>query len=173
MKQYIEKNLVEVFENWVVENGQSLLRFIQKQLRNKELSEDIYQEVLISSFMALPRFEYRANMKSWIYKIALNKCKDYWRKQKSAQRFWEEKVYVYEADRMIPSTEEYVVKKCSTEEMIETINELPVMYKEPLFLFYYKDWSLIEISTTKNIPLSTIKTRMRRAKGQLKDKVAN
>lgn len=171
MKQYIEEKLVKEFETWVVENGQSLLRFINKQVRNKELSEDLYQEVLISAFMAMPSFEYRANLKSWIYKIAMNKCKDYWRKQKTTQKFWEEKVYFYESDSVIPSTEESVVNKCSQEEMIETINELPDMYREPLLLFYYKEWSLIEISSSKNIPLSTVKTRMRRAKFQLKERV--
>lgn len=173
MKQLIEKAAAEILEEWVVENGQHLFRFIQKQVRNKELSEDIYQEVLISALIALPRFEYRANMKSWIYKIAINKCRDYWRKSVTAQRFWEEKVYEYELDTMIPSIEETVLEKCSTEEMLDTINELPSMYKEPLLLFYYKDWSLNKISTTKNVPISTIKTRMRRAKVQLREKVAN
>lgn len=173
MKHYIEENLVAVFENWVIENGQSLFGFIRAKIRNKEISEDIYQEVLISAFTALPNFEYRANIKSWIYKIAINKCKDYWRKQTTFQKFWEEKVFFYETDTVIPSTEEVVLQKCSTEDLIETINELPVMYKEPMLLFYYRDLSLLEISSSVNVPLSTIKTRLRRAKYQLREKVAN
>lgn len=169
MKKYIEDHLIEVFENWVRENGGALLRYIRKQVQNRELSEDLYQEVLISAYLALPSFENRANLKSWIYTIAMNKCRDYWRKEKTARKFWEEKVYFYEDGSDIPLPEESVMNKCAREELIDTINELPDMYREPLLLFYYKDQSLIEISESKKIPISTVKTRMRRAKYQLKE----
>ncbi|MDQ0155543.1 RNA polymerase sigma factor [Robertmurraya andreesenii] len=170
MTKQIENQLENIFEEWVQENGQSLLNYIYKLVQHKQLSEDLYQEVLISSYLALPTFENRSNLKSWIYKIAINKCKDYWRKQKTVQKFWEEKVYFYESSSSIPLPEEAVINKCSEEEMIETINELPDIYREPLLLFYYKDQTLGEISETKKIPISTVKTRMRRAKVQLKER---
>lgn len=166
----LNKITEEIFENWILENGPSLARFIYKQVHNKELSEDLYQEVLISAYLNLDKFEERANFKSWIYKIAINKCRDFWRKQKSAQKFWEEKVYHYEIENTIPLPEEYVITRSSEDEMIDRINELPVIYREPLLLFYFKDKSLLEISSTKKIPISTVKTRMRRARNQLKEK---
>ena len=169
MKTFIE-NRMEEFEKWIYEQGPSLLKFIYRQVRNKELSEDLYQEVLLAAYLALPGFEERANIKSWIYKIALNKCRDYWRKEKTEKKFWEEKVHFYETDSAIPQPEESVVNKCSKEEMIETINELPVMYREPLLLFYFNDKTINEISSSKKVPVSTVKTRMRRAKFQLKEK---
>ncbi|MGG0718092.1 RNA polymerase sigma factor [Robertmurraya massiliosenegalensis] len=166
----LDKITEEVFENWIIENGPLLAKFIYKQVHNKELSEDLYQEVLISAYLNLDQFEERANLKSWIYKIAVNKCRDYWRKQKSVQKFWEEKVYHYEIESTIPQPEDYVVTRSTEEEMIDTINELPVIYREPLLLFYFKDKSLLEISSSKKIPISTVKTRMRRARIQLKEK---
>lgn len=171
MTNYIEEKLADVFENWVRLNSQSLQRFIYKQVGNKELAEDLYQEVLISAYLALPDFEHRANLKSWIFKIAINKCKDHWRKEKTVKKFWEEKVYFYAIDTVVPPPEEDVVRKCAQEEIIDTINELPAMYRESLLLFYFADKSIMEISSEKKLPISTVKTRIRRAKYQLKEKV--
>ncbi|MEQ2529633.1 RNA polymerase sigma factor [Robertmurraya yapensis] len=164
-------NQQELFENWIRENGHILLKFIYKQVRNKELSEDLYQEVLISAYLAFPTFEERSQLKSWIFKIAINKCRDYWRKEQTVRKFWEEKVYHYDVDSAIPLPEESVINKCTKEEMIDTINELPAMYREPMLMYYFYDQSLIEISSSKNVPISTVKTRMRRARFQLKEKV--
>lgn len=161
----------ERFVEWITDHGAILFKFIYKQVKNKELAEDLYQEVLMSAYIALPSFEERANIKSWIYKIALNKCRDYWRKEKIARRFWEEKVYDYEYESTIPIPEEKVLEESSKEKMIETINELPAMYRDPLLLFYFHEQSISEISNTKEIPLSTVKTRMRRARFQIKEKV--
>ncbi|GIN63733.1 RNA polymerase subunit sigma [Robertmurraya siralis] len=165
-----ENKWQEKFEDWIRENGPSLTMFIYKQVRNKELAEDLYQEVLISAYLNLEQFEERANFKSWMYKIAINKCRDFWRKQKAAQKFWEEKVYHYDMECSIPEPEDYVITRTSTKEMIDTINELPTIYREPILLYYFKDKSLLEISSAKKLPISTVKTRMRRARNQLKEK---
>ncbi|WP_137744176.1 RNA polymerase sigma factor [Robertmurraya siralis] len=169
MKIIPEKNKRFEFEDWIRENGSSLSLYIYKQVGNKELAEDLYQEVLIAAYLKLEQFEARANFKSWMYKIAINKCRDFWRKQKTLQKFWEEKVYHYVMECSIPEPEDYVLTKYSTEEMIDTINELPTIYREPILLYYFKDKSLLEISTAKQLPISTVKTRIRRARNQLKE----
>ncbi|WP_409971429.1 RNA polymerase sigma factor [Bacillus sp. Bva_UNVM-123] len=162
----------QYFEDCVNEYGKSLFNYIKFKVRHKELAEDIYQEVLISAYTALPFFEERAKLKNWLFKIAINKCRDYWRKEKSANRFWEEKVYTYVEDtNPLQMPEESIVAKCTKAEMEDTLQELPKMYREPLILFYYHHKTLMEISTTTKIPLSTVKTRMRRAKDQLRPKV--
>ncbi|MEK4149199.1 RNA polymerase sigma factor [Robertmurraya sp. FSL W8-0741] len=170
MKMVDGKNKRFKFEDWIRENGSSLSRFIYKQVQNKELAEDLYQEVLISAYLNLEQFEARANFKSWIYRIAVNKCRDFWRKQKTVQKFWEEKVFHYEMECSIPEPEDYVLTRCSMEEMLDTINELPTIYREPILLYYFKNNSLLEISSAKKLPISTVKTRMRRARNQLKEK---
>ncbi|MBP2241907.1 RNA polymerase sigma-70 factor (ECF subfamily) [Cytobacillus eiseniae] len=160
------------FEACILEHGRSLFNYIYSLVRHKELAEDLYQEVLISAYLALPSFEERAKVKNWLFKIAVNKCRDYWRKEKSATRFWEEKVYLYVDDKNpMQQPEESVLHKCSQEEMVDTLQELPEMYRDPLLLFYYHHKTLVEISDKTNLPLSTVKTRMKRAKDRLRPKV--
>lgn len=167
-----EQAIDQRFEEYIKEYGNSLFNYIHSRVRHKELAEDIYQEVLISAYLALPYFEEKAKVKNWLFKIALNKCRDYWRKEKSASRFWEEKVYTYvEESNPIPQPDECLLNKCANEEMVDTLKELPKIYREPLILFYYHNRTLLEISNKTKIPLSTVKTRMRRGKDRLRPKV--
>ncbi len=159
----------QYFETCVIEYGKSLFNYIFYHVKHKQLAEDIYQEVLISAYSALPSFEERAKVRNWLYKIALNKCRDYWRKEKSANRFWEEKVYSYvDEANPIEQPEESIIAKDTNKEIADTLQELPKMYREPLILFYFQHKTLKEISTTSKLPLSTVKTRMRRAKDRLR-----
>ncbi|MFE8697290.1 RNA polymerase sigma factor [Cytobacillus sp. FJAT-53684] len=172
MKFEEKQSMDQYFEQCILEHGRSLFNYIYSLVRHKQLAEDLYQEVLISAYLALPSFEEKAKVKNWLFKIAVNKCRDYWRKEKSANRFWEEKVYLYVEDKnMIEEPEESVLHKCSDDEMVNTLQKLPEMYRDPLLLFYYHNQTLMEISHLTSIPVSTVKTRMRRAKERLRPKV--
>lgn len=160
----------------IVKNyGKLIFHYIFSLVKHKELAEDIYQEVLIAAYIAYPAFEDNKKIKSWLYTIAINKCRDYWRKEKRTKKFWEESVYTYVRDSAdsMPPPEEIIIDKCSKKEMMDTLEELPTMYKEPIMLFYYHNQTLVEISDQTKIPLSTVKTRMKRAKDKLKPKVVS
>ncbi|MCM3217392.1 RNA polymerase sigma factor [Niallia taxi] len=160
------------YEEIIKEHGNAIFAYILSLVKHKELAEDIYQEVLISSYLSFSSFEDYSKAKSWLYKIAINKCRDYWRKEKTSKKFWEETVYTYVRETSVSlPPEDTIINKCAQEEMIDTLEELPQMYKEPLLLFYYHNNTLLEISDKTKTPLSTVKTRMKRAKEQLRPKV--
>ncbi|TYS51026.1 RNA polymerase sigma factor [Bacillus infantis] len=157
------------FDQLIKENGLSIYKYIYSLIRHKEQAEDLYQEVLISAFLAFPAFKEEAKFRSWLYRIAINKCRDFWRKEKKEKRFWEEEAYKYsmEAEKS-PEPEEEFLHKSHREEMVETISSLPDMYRDPLLLFYYHNRTLMEISDEVGAPMSTVKTRMKRGKERLK-----
>lgn len=104
--------------------------------------------------------------------IAINKCRDFWRKEKKSKHFWREEIYSYSVQfesHTIP--EEEILHKYSREQMAEKVRTLPDIYREPIYLYYYQDLSLLEISKKSNLPMSTVKTRMRRAKERLRPKM--
>jgi RNA polymerase sigma factor (sigma-70 family) len=168
-----EKNEEMVFEEILQAHGVILYNYLFSLVRHKELAEDLYQEVLISAYLGLASIKEGSKLRSWLFKIAMNKCRDYWRKEKLAKTFWEEKVRLYYTNETNPPPlpEEMLLHQCTRDEMTETISELPEIYREPLFLFYYGERSLIEISQDTKLPLSTVKTRMKRGKDQLRLKV--
>ncbi|MBV7506348.1 RNA polymerase sigma factor [Bacillus sp. sid0103] len=160
------------FEEVVMEYGRAIYQYILSLVKHKELAEDIYQEVLLSAYLAYPSIKEQSKNKGWFFTIAINKCRDYWRKEKKSKQFWREEVYSYSASfepSLIP--EEEVLHKFSAEQMAEKVNLLPEIYRYPIYLYYYQDFSLVEIAKKSNLPMSTVKTRMRRAKERLRPKM--
>jgi RNA polymerase sigma factor (sigma-70 family) len=161
-----------LFEELVKEHGKAIFKYIISLVKNKELAEDIYQEALISAYLAYPSMKEQSKYKSWLYAIAINKCRDYWRKDKKAQQFWKEEVYAYTATfepSSIPEVE--LIHKLFAQQVAEKVNLLPEIYRYPINLYYYQDFSLVEIAKKSNLPLSTVKTRMKRAKERLRPKM--
>lgn len=164
--------IVPSFEEVVLEHGRSIYKYILSLVKHKELAEDIYQEVLLSAYLAYPSIKEQSKYKGWFFTIAINKCRDYWRKENKSKQFWKEGVYSYSASfepSVIP--EEEVLHKFSAEQMAEKVNLLPEIYRYPIYLYYYQNFSLIEIATKSNLPMSTVKTRMKRAKERLRPKM--
>lgn len=160
------------FENIVIEYGTSIFKYIFTLVKHKELAEDLYQEVLLAAYLAYPSLKEHSKYKSWLFTIAVNKCRDYWRKENRSKHFWREEVYSYSVtleSTTIP--EEEVLHKDSANQMAEKVMTLPQIYRDPIYLYYYQELSLLEIAKKSNLPMSTIKTRMRRAKERLRPKM--
>jgi RNA polymerase sigma factor (sigma-70 family) len=160
------------FDELVKEHGKAIFRYILSLVGHKELAEDIYQEALISAYLAYPSMKEQSKYKSWLFTIAINKCRDYWRKEKKAQQFWKEEVYSYTVSiepTSIPEVE--VLDKLSDQQVVEKVNLLPEIYRSSIYLYYFQDFSLLEIAMKGNLPLSTVKTRMKRAKERLRPKM--
>jgi RNA polymerase sigma factor (sigma-70 family) len=164
--------MLDSFEEIVNEHGKAIFNYIFSLVRHKELAEDLYQEVLTSAYLAFHTIKEPAKIKNWLFTIAGNKCRDYWRKENKAKQFWKEEVYSYASIvEAPPLPEEEVLHKYSAEKMEETVMSLPEIYKSAIFLYYFKDLTLIEISKRSNIPISTVKTRMKRGKEHLRPKL--
>ncbi len=160
------------FEGLVNEYGSDIFKYILSLVKHKELAEDLYQEVLLSAYLAYPSIKEQSKFKSWFLTIAANKCRDYWRKENKTKQFWKEEVYSYSAmGGKSPVPEEEVLHKLSAEQMAEKVRALPEIYRKPIYLYYYQDLTLIEIAKKSNLPMSTVKTRMKRAKERLRPKL--
>ncbi|MEH7154758.1 RNA polymerase sigma factor [Neobacillus drentensis] len=160
------------FEEVVLKYGRAIYNYIFSLVKHKELAEDIYQEVLLAAYLAYPSIKEQTKFRGWFFTIAINKCRDYWRKENKSKQFWKEGVYSYSASiepTVIP--EEEVLHKFSAEQMAEKVNLLPEIYRYTIYLYYYQEFSLVEIAKKSNLPMSTVKTRMKRAKERLRPKM--
>ena len=62
-----------------------VLRLSYYYLGNKENAEDVTQEVFIRLLTNRPNLE-EGNAKAWLFKVALNRCRDHWKKGAALQR---------------------------------------------------------------------------------------
>ena len=106
-------------------------------------------------------------MKTWIYSIAINQCKDYfrswhYRKVQLLKPFESHQIKI----ELTP--EDYFIQKVESHRIAEAILSLNLKYREIILLYYYREFSLEEIATLLELNPSTVRTRMQRAKDRLK-----
>ena len=79
------------FEELVRKHQKRVFAIVNGVLRRREDIEDVAQQVFIKVFLSLRRFDQRSAFSTWLYKIAVNECRDYLRKKRA-------RPLVYEAD---------------------------------------------------------------------------
>ena len=161
-------NNKEKLESLIELYGNDVLRIATLYMQNPSTAEDIFQDVFIKVSKYLSSFHGKSSEKTWIIKITINTCKDY---LKSA---WRKKVVSIENFNDTienASFDENIIDSENASMVLNEILLLPTKYKDVLILYYYKDFSTVEISSVLNIPEATVRTRMKRAREMLKEKL--
>ena len=80
-----QKGEKEVFNGLVIKYQSRIYNLVYKYVPNSEIAKDLCQEVFIKAFRSLPGFKRESAFYSWIYRIAINLCIDFLRKQNRLQ----------------------------------------------------------------------------------------
>jgi len=136
-----------------------LMRYAKYILNDDEKAADVVQESFIKAYVNLNSFNSKKKFSSWIYRIAHNQAINLIDKHKREMPLLDN----VDFDSGIDVEEEYT--KGEIARMIrDCLNEMPVLYKEPLGLYFLEDRSYNEISDILRIPIGTVGTRINRAK---------
>lgn len=130
---------------------------------NREMVDDISQDVFISVFNKLRDFRFESQFTTWLYRITVNKCKDYLRKIKIRSMFVP--IKDNEEDTGYGHSTEYVDV---TEVVNSAIERLPEKLRIPLIMREMEGLSYKEIADSLNCEVGTIKSRIFRARETLK-----
>ncbi|MFB6801978.1 sigma-70 family RNA polymerase sigma factor [Peribacillus butanolivorans] len=149
--------------------GQDILQLVYSYVKNLTVAEDLTQEIFVKCYKALPTYKKQSKLRTWLWKIAINHCKDY-------LKSWYRRNIEYTVDERVEpqatvSVEETILKLDEDQMLSHTVMNLPIKYREVIYLFYFQELSIKEISEMTGISQGTIKTRMRRAKAMLKEKL--
>jgi RNA polymerase sigma-70 factor (ECF subfamily) len=140
---------------------------------NREIADDISQEVFIKAYYALPRFKGKAAFSTWLHQIAVNHTRDFLRKSSRMRHvpFDETKVDLKtheDEPEKREKAQELVQKKKIVHEAIAT---LPEKYRTILSLRDIQGLPYEEISHVLNISPGTVDSRLHRARKMLKKKI--
>ena len=155
-----------ILEKLMVEYGDELVRLAFSYVKDAENAKDLVQNTFIKCYKNLDSFRFDAQIKTWLYRITINECKDYLKSWN--HRMVQVKSFIHDtAISLLPSTEHAVIDKHHEQYIKNTIYSLPKVYREVVYLYYYESLKTTEISEVMDIPANTVKTRLRRAKQRL------
>lgn len=140
-----------------------IMRYVNYLIHDEHKAADIVQETFIKAFINLNGFDTRKKFSSWIYRIAHNEAMN------SVKKYHRETPLNPDFD--LPSSEDIEDEFTKKEIINKTQNcltKMPIIYSEPLALYYLEDKSYDEISDILRLPIGTIGTRISRAKGLMK-----
>lgn len=128
--------------------------------------EDITQEVFLRVYRFLDTYS-NAKFSTWLYKITLNISRDIMRKNK--RNLEKTKKMSFQREEVFLHIEDHLLKDEAHKELHEIILHLNEKYRVPLILFYFHDKKYEEIAKILSLPLSTVKTRISRARQKVKE----
>jgi RNA polymerase sigma-70 factor (ECF subfamily) len=130
----------------------------------EEDARDVCQETFLRAFRALPGFKGQAKFSSWVYRIALNLCRDWIRRQRRApvQQMPEDADALELAPESGPTESiEDLVARRELSAVVETAMALlPEEQRTAIILKEYHGMTFQEIADLQGCPLSTVKTRL-------------
>ncbi|NDW10346.1 RNA polymerase sigma factor [Dysgonomonas sp. 520] len=137
-------------------------------IKNKELTEDIFQETFIKAITTIKQGRYTENGKfrAWITRIAHNLIIDHFRQEKSENTVSNDEVQVDLFNNMTLcdiTIEERLINAQITQDVKKLIQFLPDNQREVLEMRYYQDLSFKEISELTGVSINTALGRMRYA----------
>lgn len=131
---------------------------------NREDAEDVSQDVFTKLFSSTVIFKCDEDVKAWLIRVTTNTCHSYYRNPfRRRKTEIDEKELENIAD--ISSSEQRLVDR---KVVIDAVMSLPEHYRIIVYLFYYEEYSIHQISSILNIKETTIQTRLSRAREKLR-----
>ena len=152
------------FEALVEQHGDYILRLCYTYTKDWQIAEELTQDTFLRFFKASARFRGDANERTYLYRIAVNRCKSFMVTWRYKQLFFGK------LSRRIESTAQVAQLVEAADErraLYEKIEKLPMKYREVLLLFHYMEMTTKDISVVLGVSENTVKTRLRRARIQL------
>jgi RNA polymerase sigma-70 factor (ECF subfamily) len=155
---------VESFNQLVVRWERPIYALAYRVIGREEEARDVVQETFLRAFRGIGNFRGQAKFSSWVYRIALNLCRDWIRRERRTPILpTPEGVDVIElAAEQGPaeSIEDLVARNDMSQVVADLMTRLPEEQRTAIILKEYHGMTFQEIADLQGVPLSTVKTRL-------------
>ena len=162
IREFIDGN-VGAFEKLMMLHKDKVRNLIFLTLNDAEFVDDISQDIFISVYKKLDEFRFESKFSTWLFRITVNKCRDYLRKKRVRSIF----VPIKDSHENIRSTG--IHEDIDIPSLVrKAIARLPDKLKVPLVFRDIDGFSYNEIAEKLGCEVGTVKSRIFRARESLK-----
>ena len=156
---------LESFNQLVARWERPIYALAYRTLGREEDARDVVQEAFLRAYRGLKGFKGEAKFSSWLYRITLNLCRDWSRRERRAPivQVPEGTDPVELADERVQtseSVEDLVARREMSDAVAKAMAELPEEQRTAIMLKEYHGLTFQEIAGMLDCPLSTVKTRL-------------
>ncbi|MFZ5949064.1 MAG: sigma-70 family RNA polymerase sigma factor [Candidatus Rifleibacteriota bacterium] len=163
----------KAFAELVAEFEKGVYRLCYRFFNDENDAMDATQEVFIKIYRALPGFEGRSSLKTWIYRIASNTCITIAEKRRREKDGLLQTIINWWSDRNVETPEEEFIdnetRQLNQKMVAEKLEKLPETYRMPVILKDIEGLSLEKISEILEVPVGTVKSRINRGRRMLQE----
>lgn len=151
----------EAFERLVPSYRRRVFGLAYSMLRDRAAAEDLAQEVFVKLWKALPRYDGRAKLSTWIYAITRNAAVSALRARRRSVSLSDPAV-LEEAERIAAEP-----APADDPALWRAVEALPDMQRQAVILYYQDERPVDEVAAMMGIPANTVKTHLHRARAGL------
>jgi RNA polymerase sigma-70 factor (ECF subfamily) len=161
---YLSTGEVLAFDELYERYSRRMMVYFTRMLNfNKLLAEDALQDLFMKLAEAPEKFDRSRSFKTWIFSVASNSCKNYYRHRGVVTAGREELIYTQDQHAGETSFLKLAAKIDAAEfrKMLEEVlDELPVEKKEAFILKYQEEKTIADIAFIQNCPEGSVKSRL-------------
>lgn len=147
-----ENNDYEILSEYIIGNQERFYRIAYTYVQNEADALDVVSEAVVSAYESFGKLRNHNGMKTWFYRILVNKCIDLLRRMK--------KEIPSEEDTFIKMPFEEPAYDSAGDILYRSVNLLPEKIRTVIILKYYENCTFEEISKITGVNVNTVKSRL-------------
>ena len=152
---------LDAFEELLRRLQRRVYGFAYQHLRDVDEAHDLAQEIFVKLYRNLGRYDPERPFEPWFWKLAANTTINYRRKRVPVP-----------AELSDETVDEAKTPRPHDPVLVQALAQLDPAYRLPILLHYYADLSLEQVGHSLNLSIPAIKSRLHRARAQLRNALA-
>lgn len=157
----------QAFQELVRPHIDSIRRFARSFCKNENDADDLAQEALVKAFRSIGSFDGRSSLTTWLYTVAKNQFLDHRRGKLFRWRGRETQLGETDPSKL-QNAEQLLDERQKVEILWAALRRIDEKFRTPLVLAEIDGLTYEEIATIEGLPIGTVRSRIARAKDQLR-----
>ena len=162
---------VAAFEKLIGKYQSKVYTFAFAFTGSPDVAQDLAQDALVKVYRSLGSFRFQSAFSTWLYSIVKNTYLDLVKSRAGRERALEEPLGEHDLAELrdASTAEERLLAKESRRTLMRALRQVPVAYRTVVMLADVQGLGYDEIAGALEVPIGTVKSRLKRGRDALKD----